>query len=87
MIDVSTMSAEELQSMQELIAREIKLRKEHRRNALIGDFVEAFHALRSEFPSISLDVSIACSECGVYREIDVFSYFQDLNSSDFSGGR
>ena len=84
MIDVSTLTTEELATLASGVQNELRARQEKRRLELVDNFVKAFHALVKECPEVRLTVERRCHDCDCWDEVDVMSYFgTDLQSSDF----
>ena len=56
MVDVKSMSLEELSILAEDISHELKKRKDMRFRELASDVLDAVKALKAEFPYVSYDV-------------------------------
>ena len=84
MIDISTLTTEELTALASGVQNELRVRQEKHRLELIDDFVKAFHALVKEYPGVHLTIERQCRDCDCWSEVDVLSYFGTaLRSSDF----
>lgn len=84
MIDISTLTTEELTALASGIHDELKVRQEKRQLELIDNFVKAFHALVKECPGTRLTIERQCHDCGSWNQVNVLSYFGTaLRSSDF----
>lgn len=84
MIDISTLTTEELTALASGIHDELKARQEKRQLELIDNFVKAFHALVKECPGTRLTIERQCPDCGGWNQVNVLSYFgTSLRSSDF----
>ena len=83
MVDVKSMSLEELSILAEYISHELKKRKDIRFRELASDVLDAVKALKAEFPYVSYDVEIE-DEDGGYHDVDVLAYLVDGSVSKFS---
>lgn len=83
MVDVKSMSLEELSILAEDISHELKKRKDIRFHELASDVLDAVKALKAEFPYVSYDVEIE-DEDGGYHAVDVLAYLVDGSVSKFS---
>ena len=83
MVDVKSMSLEELSILAEDISLELKKRKDIRFRELASDVLDAVKALKAEFPYVSYDVEIE-DEDGGYDDVDVRAYLVDGSVSKFS---
>ena len=72
MVDVKSMSLEELSILAEDISHELRKRKDMRFHELASAVVDAFKALKAEFPYVSYDIEVDVedSDCG-YVDFDV----------------
>ena len=72
MVDIKSMSLEELSILAEDISHELKKRKDMRFHELASAVVDAFKALKAEFPyaSYGIEVDIEDGDCG-YVDFDV----------------
>lgn len=82
MVDVKTMTLEELSILAEDISHELKKRKDIRFRELAMGVLDAVKALKAEFPYVSYDVEIE-DEDGGYHDVDVLSYLVDGSVSKF----
>ena len=83
MVDVNSMSLEELSILAEDISHELKKREDIRFRELASDVLDAVKALKAEFPYVSYDVEIE-DEDGGYHDVDVLAYLVDGSVSKFS---
>lgn len=83
MVDVKSMSLEELSILAEDISHELKKRKDIRFHELASGVLDAVKALKAEFPYVSYDVEIE-DEDGGYHDVDVLAYLVDGSVSKFS---
>ena len=83
MVDIKSMSLEELSILAEDISHELKKRKDMRFHELASDVLDAVKALKAEFPYVSYDVEIE-DEDGGYHDVDVLAYLVDGSVSKFS---
>lgn len=83
MVDVKSMSLEELSILAEDISHELRKRKDMRFHELASDVLDAVKALKAEFPYVSYDVEIE-DEDGGYHDVDVLAYLVDGSVSKFS---
>ena len=83
MVDVKSMSLEELSILAEDISHELRKRKDMRFHELASAVVDAVKALKAEFPYVSYDVEIE-DEDGGYHDVDVLAYLVDGSVSKFS---
>ena len=72
MVDVKSMSLEELSILAEDISHELKKRKDMRFHELASAVVDAFKALKAEFPyaSYGIEIDVEDGDCG-YVDFDV----------------
>ena len=72
MVDIKSMSLEELSILAEDISHELKKRKDMRFHELASAVVDAFKALKAEFPYASYDIKVDAEDddCG-YVDFDV----------------
>lgn len=72
MADIKSMSLEELSILAEDISHELKKRKDMRFHELASAVVDAFKALKAEFPyaSYGIEVDVEDGDCG-YVDFDV----------------
>lgn len=83
MVDIKSMSLEELSILAEDISHELKVRKDIRFRELASGVLDAVKALKAEFPYVSYDVEIE-DEDGGYHDVDVLAYLADGSVSKFS---
>ena len=83
MVDVKSMSLEELSILAEDISHELRKRKDMRFHELASDVLDAVKALKAEFPYVSYDVEFE-DEDGGYHDVDVLAYLVDGSVSKFS---
>ena len=83
MVDIKSMSLEELSILAEDISHELRKRKDMRFHELASDVLDAVKALKAEFPYVSYDVEIE-DEDGGYHDVDVLAYLVDGSVSKFS---
>ena len=62
---------EELKDLMNCVERELKVRKNSRRDHLIKVVCDAMNNLYQEYPNIELNVPYSCPECYAEGEIDV----------------
>jgi hypothetical protein len=68
--DIEHMSVNELSALISECRIELEKRSDARRNELIQAVCDAMNSLYQEFPSVELNVSYACPECGIEDEVD-----------------
>ena len=83
MVDIKSMSFEELSILAEDISHELKKRKDIRFRELASSVLDASKALKAEFPYVSYDVEVE-DEDGGYHGVDVLAYLVDGSVSKFS---
>lgn len=83
MVDIKSMSLEELSILAKDINHELKVRKDARFNELVSAVVDAINVLKMEFPYVSYDVEVGIEDgdCG-YVDFDLMSV--DFTVSKFS---
>lgn len=84
MIDVTTLTDNELISLMEIIAAEQTARAENHRSELIQDLCDAFNKVKKELPNLKLDIE-TYDDSGRYEIINIFDYFgSGLTINDFN---
>jgi hypothetical protein len=83
MIDLKAMSLVELEAHKAEVDKLIKSHREARKDELVTNLLTAAKALRAEFPWISADAEIQCSECDYCVDVDLLDYLIKMTSRDF----
>ncbi len=83
MIDLKAMSLVELEAHKAEVEKMIKSHRDARKDELVASLLTAAKALRAEFPYISADIEIRCSECDCYTDVDLLDYLIEMTSRSF----
>ncbi len=83
MIKLKDMSIAQLENTRLQIEAMLKERKKERHIQLVGNLLDAVHALVKEFPSCSADIDLDCPVCNCGFEIDLLDYLKNLTLQDF----
>ena len=83
MIDLKAMSLAELEAHKAEVEKMIKSHRDARKNDLVTNLLAAAKALRAEFPYISADIEIECSECDCYVDIDLLDHLVEMTNRNF----
>jgi hypothetical protein len=83
MIDLEPMSLAELEAHRAEVEKLIKCHREARKDELVTNLLTAAKALRAEFPYISADIDIRCSQCDCYEDVDLLDYLVEMTSRNF----
>lgn len=86
MIKMDALTEDELKYLIANAERELKKRKDTRRNELIQTVCDAMNKLHKEFPAVELRVGYQCPECALDEDVDVIRYFcndNQMNPKDF----
>lgn len=82
MVDVKSMSIEELSILAEDIHHELKKRTDMRFRELASGVLDAVKALKAEFPYCSFEIEYEDDDSG-YHDIDILPYLVDGSISKF----
>ena len=83
-VQLGEMSDELIEEVARMCKAELDARREERREELIQNFCNAFNALKTEFPLVSLILDVECEECCNIQEENILDYFgKKLTPADF----
>lgn len=83
MIDLKAMSLAELEVHKTEVEKMIRSHRDARKNDLVANLLAAAKALRAEFPCVSADIEVECSECDCYMDIDLLDHLVEMTSRNF----
>lgn len=83
MIDLKAMTLAELEAHKIEVEKMIKSHRDARKDELITNLLTAARALRAEFPGISADIEVECSECDCYTDVDLLDYLTEMTNRSF----
>ena len=83
MIDLKAMTLAELEAHKVEVEKMIKSHRDARKDELVYNLVTAAKALRAEFPYLSADIEIQCSECDCCTDVDLLDYLIEMTSRNF----
>lgn len=84
MVDIKSMSLEELKTLAEDVRLEMKKRDDMRFKELASAVVDAIKALKAEFPyaRYEIEVDIEDGDCGII-DVDILDFASDMSVSRF----
>lgn len=83
-INLAEMSDVELAALSCVINEEINCRKEEQFQNLVSNFLQAYSALVSKFPTAACNISLMCEDCYSTFPINVLDMFKNRENEDFS---
>lgn len=83
MIDIKSMSLEDLQTLSEAILYEQEERKTARFNKLVSSVIDALKNLKEEFPYASFEIEAFNDDYESFG-VDIMNYVHNISAENFS---